>query len=324
LRDDRAVRADRLVAALLVLQRRGRVTAAELADELEVSVATARRDLESLSAAGIPVYPQTGRNGGWQLLGGARTDLTGLTANEARALFVLAGPATTAAPAVKSALRKLVRALPEPMRDSADAAASAVVIDPSRWGDRGRQRPAALDVLESAVIDRNAVELDYRDRGGSSSARVVHPLGLADKTGAWYLIAGTAAGLRTFRVDRVQATRLTGERFERPPDFDLPAAWSAAVEQMERNRGSVTATVRVPAEMTRFFVGQWGRHAQVTSESGGTCVLVIGERSTGMIARHLAGWADAIEVIEPVAVREELARIGEALVRRYVNEPLPG
>src|SRR4029077_8690405 len=114
------MRADRLVAALLVLQRRGSVTASQLAAELEVSVATARRDLEALSAAGIPVYPQPGRNGGWQLLGVARTELTGLTADEPRALFVLAGPATTAAPALKSALRKLVRALPEPLRDSAD------------------------------------------------------------------------------------------------------------------------------------------------------------------------------------------------------------
>ena len=308
------------MATLLVLQRRGRVTAAELADELEVSVATARRDLEALSAAGIPVYPQAGRNGGWQLLGGARTDLTGLTADEARALFVLAGPATTAAPAVKSALRKLVRALPEPMRDSADAAASAIVIDPRRWGDHGRMRPAALDLLETAVIDRTAVELDYRDRGGATSARVVHPLGLADKTGSWYLVAGTTAGLRTFRVDRVVAARLTGERFERPSDFDLQVAWSAAVEEMERNRGSVTATVRVPAKLSRFFVGQWGRHAQVTSVDEEASVVVIGERSTWAIARQLAGWGDAIEVIEPPSVREELVRIGEALVRRNVTE----
>src|SRR4051794_41589222 len=118
------------------MQARGRVTAADLATELEVSVATARRDLEALSAAGIPVYPQAGRNGGWQLLGGARTDLSGLTADETRALFVLAGPATTAAPAVQSALRKLVRALPEPMRVSADAEAAAVAVDSLAAADR--------------------------------------------------------------------------------------------------------------------------------------------------------------------------------------------
>src|SRR6185369_5841195 len=134
------MRADRLIAALLLMQARGRVTAAELAGELEVSVATARRDLEALSTAGIPVYPQTGRGGGWALVGGARTDLSGLTAPEARALFLLAGPAVTAAPEAKSALRKLVRALPDPFRADAEAAAAAVVIDPTRWGEPARPR----------------------------------------------------------------------------------------------------------------------------------------------------------------------------------------
>ncbi len=126
------MRADRLVATLLVIQARGRVTAAELAGELEVSVATARRDLEALSAAGVPVYPQPGRGGGWSLLGGARTDLSGLTAPEARALFLLLGPAATLDPQAKAALRKLVRALPATFRADAQAAATAVVTDPAR------------------------------------------------------------------------------------------------------------------------------------------------------------------------------------------------
>lgn len=108
------MRADRLVATLLLMQSRGRVTAAELAEELEVSVATARRDLEALSTAGIPVYPQPGRGGGWSLLGGARTDLSGLSATEAQALFLLVGPAAAVSAEAKAALRKLVRALPGP------------------------------------------------------------------------------------------------------------------------------------------------------------------------------------------------------------------
>src|SRR5829696_731140 len=140
------MRADRLVATLLVLQSKGRVTAAELADELEVSVKTARRDLEALAIAGIPVYSQAGKGGGWQLLGGARTDLSGLTAAEARTLFMVAGPSAAATPQVKAALRKLVRALPEPFRAEAEAAASAIVLDPSSW-DRAdaptRRRPSS-------------------------------------------------------------------------------------------------------------------------------------------------------------------------------------
>src|SRR5919107_1036480 len=120
------------------MQARGRVTAAAVAEELEISVATARRDLEALSTAGIPVYPQPGRNGGWQLIGGARTDLSGLTAAESQALFLLLGPAAAIAPDAKAALRKLVRALPETFRGDAEAAAEAVVIDPAGWGERDR------------------------------------------------------------------------------------------------------------------------------------------------------------------------------------------
>src|SRR3954467_2596930 len=120
------MRADRLVATLLLLQTRRRVTAADVAAELEISERTARRDLEALSAAGIPVYAQPGRGGGWELVGGARTDLSGLTADEARTLVMVAGPAAAAPPELKSALRKLVRALPEPFRAGAEAAATSV------------------------------------------------------------------------------------------------------------------------------------------------------------------------------------------------------
>src|SRR6185437_11720148 len=122
------MRADRLVAALLLMQARGQVTAAELATELEVSVATARRDLEALSTAGIPVYPQPGRGGGWSLLGGARTDLSGLSAAEARALFLLVGPPAAVSSEAKAALRKLLRALPPTFRDDAEAAADATMM----------------------------------------------------------------------------------------------------------------------------------------------------------------------------------------------------
>src|SRR5215217_1639377 len=117
----------------MLLQTRGQVTAAEVATELGVSERTARRDLEALGMEGLPVYSRQGRNGGWQLLGGARTDLSGLTAAEARALFLVAGPSSTATPEVRAALRKLVRALPESFRDAAQAASGALVVDPHGW-----------------------------------------------------------------------------------------------------------------------------------------------------------------------------------------------
>src|SRR5437660_12531976 len=167
------MRADRLVAALLLMQRRGQVTAAELAGELEVSVATARRDLDALSAAGIPVYPQPGRGGGWALVGGARTDLSGLSATEARALFLLVGPAAAVSDEAKTALRKLVHALPKTFRADAEAAASATVIDPTRWGDRDRHRPGMVALLQAAVIRRRKVRLSYTSNARERSERLI-------------------------------------------------------------------------------------------------------------------------------------------------------
>jgi predicted DNA-binding transcriptional regulator YafY len=182
----RGMRADRLVAILMLLQTRGQVTAAEIAAELEVSERTARRDLDALGMAGVPVYARPGRNGGWQLLGGGRTDLSGLTAAEARALFLVAGPAN-ATPELKAALRKLVRALPEPFRPGAQAASEAIVVDHNSWGTNNNQRPTPpfLDALQQAVIDGEQVELHYVARDRAETTRIVHPLGHAAKGHSW-------------------------------------------------------------------------------------------------------------------------------------------
>ena len=197
------MRADRLIAVLLLLQTRGRVTVAEVARELEVSSRTARRDLEALGMAGVPVYSSAGRGGGWSLVGGARTDLSGLTVDEARALFLAAGPATGGTPGVQAALRKLLAALPAPLRKGAEAAGSAVVVDPATWGRTPPPEPQHLGVLRQAVLDARQVVLGYTGRAGPPSSRTVSPLGLVTKSGVWYLVAGTDAGVRTFRVGRV-------------------------------------------------------------------------------------------------------------------------
>ena len=236
------MRADRLIAALLLMQARGRVTAAELAGELEVSVATARRDLEALSGAGIPVYPQPGRGGGWSLLGGAHTDLSGLSATEAQALFLLIGPAAVSGEA-KAALRKLVRALPQSFRAGAEAAASATVIDPTRWGERDRRRPEAAALLEAAVIGRRKVRLTYVGSNRESTERLVDPWGLVDKDDIWYLIAGTERGQRTFRIDRIIAAEPTDQPADRPDDFSLAAAWEEVAGEVEQRRSRTWATV---------------------------------------------------------------------------------
>jgi predicted DNA-binding transcriptional regulator YafY len=312
------MRADRLVAALLVLQARGRVTAGALAEELEVSVKTARRDLEALAASGLPVYAQPGRGGGWSLLGGARTDLSGLTAAEARALFVLAGPGASVAPEARAALRKLVRALPETFRADAQAAASAVMLDPTRWGGAAPPSPPHLDSLQRAVIERRQVRIDYVDRRRRESNRAVHPLGLVRKASAWYLVAGTDEGLRTFQVARIRSVAILDERAARPEGFDLARTWASTVEATEHSRRRVRAVVRVPVYALGPLRERWGTDLTVLAEEEDRRVLVeLAATMPEMIAEQLAGWGARIDVIAPNAVREHLARIGAELAERY-------
>lgn len=315
------MRADRLVAALLYLQARGRVTAADLADELEVSVATARRDLEALSAAGIPVYPQPGRGGGWSLVGGARTDLSGLSATEAQALFLLAGPAAAVSREAKTAMRKLIRALPDTFRAGAEAAARATTIDRTRWGERDRTRPEIVDLLEAAVVQRRKVRITYANHARERSERLVDPWGLVDKDDIWYLVAGTGRGQRTFRADRILEAEATDEPADRPEGFVLDAAWQEVVGEVERRRSRTWATVLVEARFLPVLQHQFGRHCHADGDSdpgarSRTRVRLAAPTPLD-IARHLAGWGAMIEVLEPRSVQAELGRIGAELVGRY-------
>ncbi|HZX03180.1 helix-turn-helix transcriptional regulator [Kribbella sp.] len=313
------MRADRLVAVLLLMQARGRVTAAEVAKELEISVATARRDLEALSTAGIPVYPQPGRNGGWQLVGGARTDLSGLSATEAQALFLLVGPAASIAPDAKAALRKLVRALPDTFREHAQAAAEAVVIDPARWGEHVKEQPELVRRLQDAVVRRERVRLVYDGRGGGTSERAVEPLGLVDKDDVWYLIAGTTNGRRTFRVDRIVTAEPTGDSFERPDDFELSSAWAEIVERMEERRSGLTATVLMDERFVWVMRDRLGRNCVVDGTVGDRVRIRVTAPTPLMIAQQLAGWGGSIEVVDPPSVQAELARLGQELTNRYAS-----
>jgi len=312
------VRADRLVATLLFLQARGRVTADEVAEELEVSVRTARRDLEALSVAGIPVYSQSGRGGGWSLVGGARTDLSGLTAAEARTLFLIAGPSSAITPEVKAALRKLIHALPETFRAEAEKAASAVVLDPAHWGGTAPPPPPYLDVLQQAVVQGVQVRLGYRDRERAITQRTVHPLGLVSKGSVWYLVADTDAGLRTFRIWRVQSVDLTDDPVRRPAGFDLATAWQEIVARLDERRSSTLVRALADPSILGPLRGHFGNRLAVgDTTDDGRITVDIGFGAGHGSAMELAGYCFALEVLDPPEVRTQLGAIGSRLVERY-------
>jgi predicted DNA-binding transcriptional regulator YafY len=320
------MRADRLVAILLMLQNRGQVTAAEVAIELEVSERTARRDLDSLGVAGLPVYSMQGRNGGWRLAGDGKTDLTGLTSAEAQALFLVAGPRATT-PELRAALRKLVRALPEPFRERAEAASAAVVHDAEGWSGSRTERPVPthLDSVQTAVISGRQIVLGYVAREGLPSTRTVHPLGLATKGGSWYLIGDTDAGRRTFRVDRIQSVEITDDPVVRPQGFELADAWQMITTEVEHVRMPIVVRALVQQHAmswVRYAVGTRLRIGMAIDD--GRVEVEIRSSSEYSVATELAGFGRAVEVLGPPGVRERLAEVAAELTELYAGvAPVP-
>uniref|UniRef100_UPI0034DEEF53 helix-turn-helix transcriptional regulator n=1 Tax=Streptomyces flavofungini TaxID=68200 RepID=UPI0034DEEF53 len=248
------MKSDRLLSILLLLQTRGRVPAHELAERLGVSVRTIYRDVEALSASGVPVYAERGRHGGIELLAGFRTDVTGLTADESRALFVLAAQGAHAAlgldAALGSALRKVMAALPESHRPAAEMTSRRILVDSSRWL-HGPRTPVDVEVLRDAVFADRRLALRYRHSGDAAPREyTVDPYGLVSKAGVWYLVADMDGAPRLFRADRVRAAALTGAPVVRRPGVELSDVWAVLKRQVEERPGGIDVTARV--RRTRF------------------------------------------------------------------------
>lgn len=330
------VRADRLVAILLMMQVHGRLTAVELAERLETSVRTIRRDLDALCMAGVPLYSQRGRGGGWTLLGGHRIDLTGLTADEAQALFVVTGPgsATALGPGVGQGLaaarRKVLAALPETLRAQVQAAGEAVLIDQSRWGRSAAEDAVAgspatddphLRTLRAAVLEGVQVVVNYEPPGRPAEDRRLQPHGLVCKQGVWYLIATAPAGLRTYRLSRIHSVIVTDEPVERPAGFDLVEAWADVQRRLSARVPTAIAVQMavVPAGMRRLraMVGAWWPVEETGTAEDGRAQVTVGFPSIAVAASELVALGDHAEIISPQEVRAALAERGRRLAARY-------
>ena len=314
------MRADRVIRALLLLQARGSMTAAQLADELEVSVATARRDFEALLAAGFPLYSQPGRGGGWRILGGTRLDLTALTGPEAAALFVRLGQSPQSQTDA-SAEQKLLQALPAPTRERAERVRDATKSGPA-WGNQPAAEPAAALALRQAIAEQRVVRFEY---GSRSEEREVFPLVVGNRGDRWYLIAaGTiadAAGVparpRTYRVDRIRNLATTMRSSIPPEDFDADRAWEQFGQDVQQLRSAVTATVDVKAECLAVFLHHFGTHARAMADTADNTRVEVSAHTVEGLAEQLAGWVQVSTVTAPLAVREALAAIGAALTSEY-------
>ena len=320
------MKADRLLSIMLLLQTRGRVTAVELAERLEVSVRTVYRDVEALSTAGVPVWTERGRNGGIRLLVGYRTDVTGLTHDEARALFVLTADGTHDAlglgGAIDSALRKVMAALPAPYRADAERTSERILVDPARW----RAAPAAPTgvepaELQQAVFTDRRLELVYR-HSGSTEPRgyTVDPYGLVSKAGVWYLVADRDGGPQLFRADRVRSATTTSEPVRRRPGQGLAEVWSELREQVERSSDAVLVRCLVRCTRLDMFLriqsaNLLGAPEQPTPGADWT-VLHLGFPALPAVRALLVHGTD-VEVLDPPEARAELAAAAAGVAALY-------
>lgn len=245
------MRADRLLSLVLLLRRRGRMTAAAIARELEVSTRTVLRDVEALSAAGVPVYAERGRTGGFALLAGWTTDLTGLTHDEARALLVAGSRAGASGAALASAMRKVVAALPDGQRDTATRAADRVLLRPDRLLPHRSaveaDDPAVVHLVQQAVFAGNKLRIRYAARGEQARWRTVDPVGMVDAGGHWYLLAVRDGADRTYRLSRVREAQELAEPAQRPVDVDLERAWEERRTRFAQGLSTAPVQLRLRA-----------------------------------------------------------------------------
>ncbi|HEX4506256.1 MAG TPA: YafY family protein [Alphaproteobacteria bacterium] len=318
--------ASRLLSTLMLLQTRGRMSAAELAREAEVSIRTVYRDIDQLSAAGIPVYADRGRNGGFQLLDGYRTKLTGLTPGEAETLFLagLPGPAAELGlgDRLAQAQLKLLAALPAGIGADAQRVAARFHLDPVGWF-RGAEATDSLPTIAQAVWNERMLKLRYRNAGNIYD-RLLGPLGLVLKGGVWYLIAQSGKSVRTYRVGAISNVQATDDPFDRPDDFNLQVYWAKASRDYEAGVYQETAQVRLSSKgMARldllgpFVVEAARRTAEPDSEGWFRCALPVESGDFGL--RELLRLGEEIEVVGPPAMRERLAAILIAMTRRYIG-----
>ncbi|GGU14564.1 transcriptional regulator [Lentzea flava] len=315
------------MSLLLLLQTKGRMTAQALADELEVSVRTIYRDVESLHAAGVPLYGDAGPSGGYQLLDGYRTRLTGLTEQEAESLFLAGLPGAAAdlglGEAVSAAQLKLMAALPSSMRDRASRMAERFHLDAPAWYYDAEPAPF-LELVADAVWSSRLLEVTYRRwQAPEEVTRVLRPLGLVLKAGRWYLVALGSTRISTYRVSQIQAARVLDETFARPEGFDLAAHWAASLEDFQARQFTGEAVIRLSRRGFESFASHVlpavARAAEESAvDDGGWVRVTIPIESIGHATGMVLRMGGEVEVLAPDELRSRVTEVVRQLASIYL------
>ena len=327
------MRADRLISLLMLLQTRGRMTAQDLSRELEVSERTIYRDIEALGASGVPVFCESGPGGGCQLLDSYRTTLTGLTEDEARALFALSVPAPLAklgmSQTLKAALLKLSAALPARQRSDEEKTRQRLHLDSAGWFQADEPVPH-LRMIHEAVWNDRQLHLTrlvpYAPLPGTQVESVVEPYGLVAKANVWYLVCRLDEHWAVHRVSHILEARLLEASFARQPEFDLAAFWRDWCATYERMRAMYPVTLRVAPELMRHLPHYFGDRVRELSPSAGATdergwtLLTLTFESLEEARRRILPAGGAVEVLEPLALRLSVADFARQTAGVYGSE----
>lgn len=317
--------ASRLLSIQLMLQTRGRMTATELAEHFEVSVRTIYRDIDQLSAAGIPVYGERGRAGGFALHDGFRTKLTGMTSSEAETLLLagLPGPAAELglADLLATARLKLLASLPADMET--DRIVSRFHLDAAGWFQE-RDTVERLPLIARAVFDQRLLRIGYL-RGNRIRQRVVAPLGLVLKSGVWYLVAQADGAILTYKAINIREAEVLERLFDRPPHFDLAAHWRETSRSYETSLYRETATIRVSPQGWALLDLLGAHISQAARQTAGRpdklgwrrCHVPMESADAGI--REFLRLGSDIEVLAPAPVRRAMAETLSKLARMYLD-----
>lgn len=322
------MRADRLLSLLLLLQTRGQMTAQELSAELEVSLRTIYRDVDSLAATGVPIYADRGPTGGYRLLEGYRTRLTGMTSDEAGSLFLAGIPSAAAelglGGVLAAAQLKLLAALPSPLREQAGRIQERFHLDAPGWFRDTEQTPY-LTAVAQAVWEQRAIRVHYRRAGrAGETTRTLEPLGMVLKGGDWYLMARAEGQIRTYRIGRLQALETLEEQFERPPDFDLAASWQTWARRFEESSYRSEATVRLGPRARAMLpylaapaVNRAVAAVDEPADPASWLTVTIPIESHDHAIGDLLKLGAEVEVLAPAELRERMAQTVRTLAGLY-------
>ncbi len=319
------MRADRLLSIVLLLQSRGRQSARQLAAELDVSVRTVYRDMLALGTVGIPVF---GDSTGYQLVDGYRTQLTGLTGDEARGLVLAGLPGAAAdlglADVVAAAQLKLAAALPEALRERVTRMRQRFHLDTPGWYHDGDSCDY-LAVVADAVWRQRVISVQYENWTRVVNRRL-EPYGLVLKAGKWYLVAHAGSGVRTFRVSQIRELSVLPDQFDWPAGFDLAAYWSEHIVEFRARLYRGEALVRLSPALLDRLPHLMGRAVADAAAAGqpqpdGWVLARVPIESDSHAEAELLRLGAQVEVLEPASLRDRLAKTVASLAALYADEP---